>query len=165
LSNEARESLIREVGLAVRMQQNADDLIDEAATEYLQINRTDSRCIDLIDQAGTMTAGELATKSGLSTGAVTAVIDRLEHAGYVRRVSDERDRRKVLVELTDEARRRIGDVYGPIMQWGYAALSAYSDDELVLIRDFLTAGRDFLMGYAEQVRGMAKKASGDMHEA
>ncbi|MBY8847534.1 MarR family transcriptional regulator [Saccharothrix longispora] len=75
--------------------------------ERLGLSQTDEKCLDLALRAeGPVTAGRIAELSGLSTGAVTGVIDRLEHAGYVRRVRDPHDRRKVLVEVTlgEEAR-------------------------------------------------------------
>jgi DNA-binding MarR family transcriptional regulator len=69
--------------------------------EQLGLSATDHKCLDLAARGGQpMTAGRIAELSGLSTGAVTGVIDRLERAGYVRRVRDPHDRRKVLVEVT-----------------------------------------------------------------
>ena len=59
-----------------------------------------------------MTAGELDRESELSTGAITTLLDRLERAGYVRRVRDDVDRRRILVELTDEARHRAWEIWG-----------------------------------------------------
>ncbi len=103
-------------------------------------------------------AGELAGESGLSTGAITAVIDRLERAGYVCRLRDDRDRRRVLVELTDEGRRRVVEVYRPIAEQGSAMLSAYSDEQLILIRDFMDTGREFLTRYAFTVRQKKSRA-------
>ncbi|MFD4641502.1 MarR family winged helix-turn-helix transcriptional regulator [Lentzea sp. NPDC058436] len=73
--------------------------------EQMGLSATDEKCLDLAMRAdGPLTAGRIAELSGLSTGAVTGVIDRLERAGYVRRVRDPHDRRKVLVEVT------VGDV-------------------------------------------------------
>jgi len=63
------------------------------------LNPTDVRCVNLLDEYGTMTAGALAGVAGLSTGAVTFLLDRLESAGFVRRLRDAQDRRRVLVEL------------------------------------------------------------------
>ena len=73
-----------------RAYQTSNDNFDQAIADHLGMNRTDMRCVDLIDQAGGMTAGELARAAGLTTGAVTAVIDRLERAGMARRVADPR---------------------------------------------------------------------------
>ena len=76
-----REAIIEAGGQAFRAYQLSNDNFDQAIADHLGMNRTDMRCIDLIDQAGGMTAGELARAAGLTTGAVTAVVDRLERAG------------------------------------------------------------------------------------
>ncbi len=147
-----RGRLIRQVGLALRMHQNAVDQVDETASEYMEINRTDGRCLDILERTGRMTAGKLALASGLSTGAITAVIDRLEKAGYVCRLRDDHDRRRVLVELTEEARHRVAEVYGPLAEQGGATLRSYSDEQLILIRDFMNESRELLTRYAATIR-------------
>lgn len=144
----------------MRLHQNAVDQVDEAFVNLLGINRTDARCLDLIDMAGRMTAGELARASGLTTGAVTALLDRLERAGLVRRVRDEEDRRRVFVELTSQAQRRAAEVYGPIAQEGAALTTGYTDEELAAFRDFMRDGTDLLLRHAERIRGLAAKARG-----
>ncbi|MBW4718975.1 MarR family winged helix-turn-helix transcriptional regulator [Saccharothrix obliqua] len=76
-------------------------LFHSRVAEQMGLSPTDEKCLDLAMRAeGPVTAGRIAELSGLSTGAVTGVIDRLERAGYVRRVRDPHDRRKVLVEVT-----------------------------------------------------------------
>ncbi|WP_447005417.1 MarR family winged helix-turn-helix transcriptional regulator [Saccharothrix isguenensis] len=76
-------------------------LFHSRVAEQLGLSPTDGKCLDMAMRAdGPITAGRIAELSGLSTGAVTGVIDRLERAGYVRRVRDPHDRRKVLVEVT-----------------------------------------------------------------
>ena len=152
LSREEREALINEIGLEVRTYQNAQDAFDEAATERLGINRSDGRALDIIDRHGQITAGELARESGLSTGAITTLLDRLERAGYVRRVRDDVDRRRVLVELTDEARRRSWEIWGPIAEASTARLGRHSNEELLFIRDFLSSSREFLLEQLERVK-------------
>ena len=151
-SREKREALVHEVGLEVRRQQNAQDAFDEAAYWRLGINRSDGTALDIIEQHGQMTAGQLAKASGLSTGAITTLLDRLERAGYVRRVRDDVDRRRVLVELTDEARRRIGEIWGPIAEASAGWLARYSDEELVLIRDVLRSSRELLNEHLERIK-------------
>lgn len=157
MSNEQRRSLIEEASLAVRMHQNAMEEVDEAAAEYLGINRTDARCLDIIDQHGHLTAGELARESGLTTGAVTALLDRLEERGYVRRVRDKSDRRLVIVEMTEKARRRAWEVFGPIAEEGFTELDRFTDEELTFIRDFMSVGREILIGHASRIRAMARR--------
>jgi DNA-binding MarR family transcriptional regulator len=98
--------LTERISLEVRRSQNRADAYDEAVADAPGINRTDMRCIDVLDQEGRMTAGRLASLTGLTTGAITTVVDRLERAGFAQRVRDERDRRRVHVELTELARQK-----------------------------------------------------------
>ena len=154
LSRQAREALVNEIGLEVRAYQNAQDAFDEAATGRLGINRSDGRALDIIDRHGRITAGDLAKESGLSTGAITTLLDRLERAGYVRRVRDDVDRRRVLVELTDEARRRAWEIWGPIAEASGRTLGRYSNEELLFIRDFLRSSREFLLEHLERVKAL-----------
>ena len=93
-----------------------NDIADQAVADYLGINRTDARCLDIIERLGGVTAGRLARESGLSTGAVTTVLDRLERAGYARRTSDPDDRRRVLVEMTPAAREANEELYRPLVE-------------------------------------------------
>ena len=99
MGNDERKRSIEELSRALRAFLSASDAFDEALGRVLGLNPTDVRCVDLLDQYGTMTAGALAGVAGLSTGAVTFLLDRLERAGFVRRVRDLDDRRRVLVEL------------------------------------------------------------------
>src|SRR5436190_18502319 len=113
MSRQSKAKLIDELTFEVRAAQSAVDQMDDAAARALGINRTDGRCLDIIDREGPVTAGRLAQASGLTTAAVTAVIDRLEKAGYARRLSDPADRRRVLVALTQLARDRGEAIWGP----------------------------------------------------
>ena len=147
-----REELIRDLNVEVRRYQNAQDAFDDAAAERLGINRTDQRCMDILDLNGQMTAGQLAAESGLSTGAVTTLLDRLERAGYVRRVRDTVDRRRVLVELTDEARKRAWEIWGPIAAEANEGWGNVSDEQLLFLRDFLVGSQEFLARHLERIK-------------
>src|SRR3954453_5820322 len=116
VSRQSKDELIDELGNEVRAGQVAVDLLDDAACKAMGINRTDGRCMDIIDREGPVTAGRLAQASGLTTAAVTAVVDRMEKAGYARRLSDPHDRRRVLVEMTPLARKRAEEIYGPMAE-------------------------------------------------
>src|SRR5579862_8285253 len=98
-----RAPLYAELSNEVRASQRATDVVDELVCQLIGINRTDARCMDILDQHGSMSAGDLAEASRLTTGAITAVIDRLERAGLAQRVPDPSDRRRVLVEVTPKA--------------------------------------------------------------
>jgi DNA-binding MarR family transcriptional regulator len=124
-----------------RAGQNATDMVDQAAADLLGVNRTDARCIDILDRLGRITAGRLAEESGLTTGAVTAMIDRLERAGHVRRVRDENDRRRVMVEVTPRTRRAAARLYEPLNTRWAEASKDFSDEQLRFLLDFARLGR------------------------
>jgi DNA-binding MarR family transcriptional regulator len=131
-----RLQLYAELGDEVRANQRATDEVDELLAEALGINRTDARCMDLLDQHGRMTAGELAEASRLTSGAITAVIDRLERAGIARRVPDPSDRRRVLVEPTEKAVEFANELMVEPMRRLYTPMAErYSDDDLRLIQE------------------------------
>src|SRR5690349_14184257 len=92
-----REALLQELIDEIRRGQRATELVDNAMCSLMGVNRTDGRCLDILEQRGRISAGELAAEARLTSGAVTAVIDRLERDGYARRVPDPDDRRRVLV--------------------------------------------------------------------
>src|SRR5437764_3928761 len=96
--NSSREALLQALIDEIRGGQRATELVDEAMCKLMGVNRTDGRCLDILEQRGRIGAGELAAEARLTSGAVTAVIDRLEEAGYARRMPDPNDRRRVLVE-------------------------------------------------------------------
>lgn len=108
---ERRALLVGRLFSLVRESQRRTDEFDQAVADYLNVSRTEARCMDVLHQAGPMTAGELARHTRLTTGAITKVVDRLADSGYVRRASDPRDRRRVIVELTARARRLANDLY------------------------------------------------------
>ena len=91
---------------------------------------------------------------------MTTVIDRLEAAGYVRRVRDTADRRRVLVELTDEARRRAREVWGPIAEEAGKQFAAYDEEQLRFIRDFLQDAVEFLDRHRERVGSLEAERRG-----
>ena len=124
--------------------QTDQDLFDEAAAALAGLNRTDFRCLDIVWQDGPLTAGELAAKARLTSGAVTAVLDRLEEAGYVRRVRDVADRRRVLVEFMPDLTERAQAGYGPLVADGEQLLARFSEDELEVIADFIRSNRELL---------------------
>ena len=131
-----RQDLIAEIGAASQAYQRASDGFDDAVAGLLGVNRTDLRCLDWLS-SGPITIGRLADVTGLSSAAATSLVDRLERKGYVRRVRDGADRRRILVELTEAALARVGEVYGPIVSDGVALLAGYDEREQRLVRDFL----------------------------
>lgn len=155
-----RTQLYAELGGEVRANQRATDVVDDLICELLGINRSDARCLDVLEQEGSMSAGELAQASRLTTGAITAVIDRLERAGYARRVPDASDRRRVLVEATPKAFETAGELMVEPMRRLYTPLAGrYSEDELRLFIEFTRAGREIQERHAEWLRERLKDQS------
>ncbi len=106
--------------------------------EQMGLSATDEKCLDLAMRAdGPLTAGRIADLSGLSTGAVTGVIDRLERAGYVRRVRDPHDRRKVLVEVTVGDLDKFGEPFEKARDSLVEVLGHFDEDELQVIERYL----------------------------
>ncbi len=119
--------------------------------ERMGLSATDHKALDLIGQAeGPLTAGRIAELTGLSTGAVTGVIDRLEKAGLARRVRDTVDRRKVLIEVVPGAMDR----YAPLFESAFTnmknLLEQFSPEERKVLERFqgalLDGLRDELLG-------------------
>jgi DNA-binding MarR family transcriptional regulator len=146
-----KHELIVELIDAVRANQLASDKMDEAAARGLGVNRTDSRCLDIVERFGPISAGRLGTEAGLTTGAVTAVIDRLVAKGYLRRVADPTDRRRVLVEVTAELERRAGHFYAPLAERSFPMLSRYTMAELELVTRFLREGTEMVERRIEEI--------------
>src|SRR5437868_2358682 len=111
VSNDRRNRLLAELTSQVRGWQIDQELFDEAMAELAGLNRTDWRCLDILSTRGPMTAGQLAEAARLTTGAVTGVLDHLEAVGLVRRVRDTADRRRVIVETTDQMERQGAQAY------------------------------------------------------
>jgi DNA-binding MarR family transcriptional regulator len=146
-----RQTLIAEAGNAMQAYQRATDAFDDAVAARLGLNRTDLRCLDwLVDRPRSV--GELAAATGLSSAATTTLVDRLETKGFVRRVRDPDDRRKVLVEMTSDGRERSDEFYGPLVREGVGLLADRTNAELEIFRDFLVAARELTDRHTARLR-------------
>ena len=152
MSRDKKQDLVDELLHLARAHEAANDAFDEVAREKLGINRTDLRCLNIVDNSGPMTAGRLAELSGLTTAAVTSVLDRLERAGYARRVRDQPDRRQVMVELTPLLAERATPIWGPLGEEARSTLSRMSAEELRALIDFYRLGIELNERHIERVR-------------
>ena len=152
MSRDKKLGLVDELVHLARAHEAANDAFDEVAREKLGINRTDLRCLTIIDNNGTMTAGRLAELSGLTTAAVTSVLDRLERAGYARRVRDQPDRRQVMVEVTPLLAERATPIWGPLGEEARSTLSRMPAEELRALIDFYRLGIELNERHIERVR-------------
>jgi DNA-binding MarR family transcriptional regulator len=105
--------------------------------DQMGVSATDYKCLDIVMQVeGHLTAGQIAKMSGLSTGAVTGVIDRLEKRGFVRRVRDPHDRRKVLVEVTKMDESRYDHLFAHLADGMREVLEQFSPEERRIVERF-----------------------------
>jgi len=112
-------------------------LFHQAVADRLGLNASDLQCLNILFQMGPVTAGDVAARTGLTTGAITRLLDRLERAGYVRREHDPRDRRRVIVHPVLERMSELAPLYEGVARAWDEVLAAYSDEQLVLILDLL----------------------------
>jgi DNA-binding MarR family transcriptional regulator len=139
-----REEIIQAVIEKRREMSTETIMFHQAVADIFGLHITDHKCLDLIHRYGAMPAGRLAELTGLTTGAVTGIIDRLEEAGYVRRTDDPKDRRRIIVEPTKNKKweRKIEAIFIPIHERMHKLLSSYSDSELAFLLDVLTKTLD-----------------------
>ncbi len=160
--NESRENytdMVARLIAAARGSQNASDMFDEAVGKLLGSNRTDARCADIIQRYGSMSAGELAKRANLTTGAVTTVIDRLEKSGIARRVRDKTDRRKVYIELTDFTNQITQTLFAGTGEVFAHAMKDVSYEELKIISQYLEFTQRMNSSYAQIMQKHLPKSS------
>jgi DNA-binding MarR family transcriptional regulator len=120
--------------------------LHQAIASKLGLNVTDTRCFELMSRYSQppLTAGDLARATGLTTGAVTGILDRLEKAALVERFRDPSDRRKVFIRPRPEALQRVGRFYEGLASASLKLASSYSTKELQLISDYLEGSLQIL---------------------
>jgi DNA-binding MarR family transcriptional regulator len=116
------------------------------------LSESDVEALEVLIDTGAATAGRLSELMGLTTGAVTRVIDRLEQAGYVRRVPDPTDRRRVIVEPVAEKLAAVEAMMARFGDKSASEMDRYSDEELAVINDFLTRMADVTRDEATAMR-------------
>lgn len=133
--DEVAASLLR----AVRLFIAGSSLFGQRVAEKLSLHPTDLQFLNLLDLLGSMTPGALASASGLSSGGVTVVLDRLEKAGYVHRSAHPTDRRSVLVSIVPARQKRVTANYESAQSQFHAALKTFSEQDLKTVLRFFEA--------------------------
>ena len=135
-----REEIIQAINEKFREMSTETIMFHQAVADILGLHVTDHKCLDFIYRFGAMPAGRLAELTGLTTGAITGIIDRLEEAGYVRRTNDPKDRRRTIVEPTRNKKleKKIEVLFIPLRDRMHKLLSSYSDSELAFLLDATT---------------------------
>ena len=133
-----RESLIEAVLQASRESSTLAVFFHASMAERVGLGATEEKTLALLSQLGPLTAGEIASHTGLTTPSVTGLLDRLEDKGMVRRVRDTHDRRRVIVEPIQERLEELDQVFSSLQETFRELLEIYSDEQLAIIADFLT---------------------------
>ena len=134
-------------------------MFHQSVADRLGLNVTDHKCVDFLILHGPSTAGDLAERTSLTTGAMTAVLDRLEKAGFVERKPDPVDRRKVIVHPVIERVAAIGSLFTDLSTKIEQLTSQYSKSELAVITDFMNRSCDVLHEAAVNLREGQGRAS------
>ena len=136
--SEALRDLVERVGVAVRKMGGQSIIISRTVADRFGMHMTDLEVLDLIFLRGEVSAGDLASATGLTSGSVTALIDRLAKAGYVERCDDPSDRRKVLVRIRPENIEPIKATYMSMQKRMFELWSGFEPHDLEVIIDFVT---------------------------
>ncbi len=148
----SKSDLVDELVQAFRVSGNQDRAFDQLAARQLGINETDLHCLNIIENSRGVSAGELAIQAGLTSGAVTGVIDRLEKAGYARRVPDPGDRRRVALEVTPRFYDYAERIWGPLAaDWQAVLTKRFTTEELGRIIEFLRATSEVGRRHLERI--------------
>lgn len=154
-----RARLVEALNLAARQASGLGVLFGEAVAARLGINHTDLECLGMVALKDGLTAGEIARSSGLTTGAITGVIDRLERAGLVRREADPQDRRKVHVRVTPKARSADAVPYDSFGKAMDRLVENYSDAEVAMLIDYFSRAQAAILAEIEKLKARTKSPS------
>jgi DNA-binding MarR family transcriptional regulator len=138
MARKTRPELLKDLNEALRKVSAQSVLLSDTVARLSGLNSTELECLDLLLLSGVTTAGRLAAHTGLTTGAITAVIDRMERAGFARRRRDPADRRRVFVEALPRYVQEIGPLYRPLAQSTAKLHEHYGDRQLALVVDYLS---------------------------
>ncbi|MGH3087637.1 MAG: MarR family transcriptional regulator [Rubrobacteraceae bacterium] len=152
-----REELLREIEVENRRSTTEGLFLFQAAAERSGMNMTDLQCVNILASTGPVAAGRLAEMMGLTTGAITGVVNRLERAGYVRREKDPGDARRVVVRpVTEELERAGVGFFGSQGEVLDELLSGYDDRDLAVILDLFRKSNAVTREATARIRASSK---------
>jgi DNA-binding MarR family transcriptional regulator len=147
--------VVKDITRLMRRHSTAAVLFHHAIAERLGWGPTDHKCLDLLRERGAMTGSELAAITGLTTGAVTGVVARLERAGYLRREADPEDGRKQILHAARDRMREIDDVFRPIQSDLFVLLETFDARQLAAIAEFLDHSTELVHRHVGLLRAEA----------
>ncbi|MFE3140622.1 MarR family transcriptional regulator [Streptomyces scopuliridis] len=155
MSSEDRPALVGAVDQELRNLVSRSVLFHQAVADRLGLNVLDLNCLGALVVRGSMAAGQLASENGVTTGAITGVIDRLEAAGHVRRDKDPKDRRRVLVTPLANVEARIFPLFESLGESLAELCSRYTDEELRTVLGFMRTAAPITFEEAVKLRAEA----------
>ncbi len=154
---ETREQIVSNLMVSIRKEIRAATLFVHTMSEITGMHPTDIKCLDFLSDVKFATAGELAKITGLTTGAITAVIDRLEKIGFVKREADSKDRRKIIVRMIPEHPNNLELIRNIFVDQLPNNLSEYSNEELTLITNWNKKLSDIFHSEIEKIKTSKKE--------
>lgn len=156
-----REEIIQAINETFTEMSTETILFHQGVADVVGLHITDHKCMHFIHRFGAMPAGRLAELTGLTTGAVTGIIDRLEEAGYVRRTNDPKDRRRTIIEpiRNKKLERKLEMIFIPLHERMHKLLSSYSDSELALLLDAVTKSVELTHEESKKLRSLQRQSS------
>ena len=137
MSTVSKNKLVRQALLAVRDYNFSNVLLRNTVVEKLGVNITDWECLGLLLQKGVSTPTELAVHTGLTSGATTAMLDRLERGGIIERHRNPDDRRGTLIVVVKEKAAELAALFASARRAQDQLLSSYTEEELEFLSDFI----------------------------
>jgi DNA-binding MarR family transcriptional regulator len=151
--SENRPELIQAIERQARINSTLTVLFHTAVAERLGLNPSDHKVADILALAEEpLTAGRLAELTGLTTGAITGVLDRLENAGFVVREHDPADRRRIIVRLLPGRIPEVAQLFASIGARLSELCATYTTEELSLVLDFMSRTAELVKASAEELR-------------
>ena len=171
MTTKSRQDLLLRLDETLRTIGARSVSMNDAVARHVGLNMTDLKCLELLIASGPATAGKLAAHTGLTTGAMTAVIDRLERAGYARRRRDADDRRCVLVEALARAHQNVEPLYRRLTTATSQLNEQFDERELTAVLNYLTGALDIVSGHISWLQtqqpasGPRRSATGEQGRA
>jgi DNA-binding MarR family transcriptional regulator len=150
-SGASRPDLLEALARVGREHSDATVLFHAAVAAQLGLNPSDEKALSILQRLGAMSAGQLARQTGLATASVTNLIDRLERKGFVRRVRDPQDRRRIVVEARADRVAEAGRLFQSTSRSLARLYDRYGAGELGLLVDFLSRNAARLRAETEKL--------------
>lgn len=135
--SKSRTEIVKELDWRLRAFTTSAVLSAHTIAQKAGLGTNDLRCAEILIRMGPMSAGKLGKLAGLTTGAITGIVDRLEKAGWAKRAADSHDRRSVIIHPGPQDTATVDGLYDSYMDSLTKLLKGYADSELVLITEFI----------------------------